>query len=45
MRFFQDFDFIKFLITCFEAYYPESLGVCLIHRAPWVFSAGKLLSQ
>ncbi|KAJ2963027.1 hypothetical protein NQZ79_g2013 [Umbelopsis isabellina] len=35
----MDFDFIKFLITCFEAYYPESLGVCLIHRAPWVFSA------
>ncbi|KAI9289375.1 CRAL-TRIO domain-containing protein [Umbelopsis sp. AD052] len=35
----MDFDFVKFLVTCFEAYYPESLGVCLIHRAPWVFSA------
>ncbi|KAH8547884.1 CRAL-TRIO domain-containing protein [Umbelopsis sp. PMI_123] len=35
----MDFDFVKFLVTCFEAYYPESLGVCLIHKAPWVFSA------
>jgi hypothetical protein len=26
------------LVTCFEAYYPETLGSCLIHRAPWVFS-------
>jgi hypothetical protein len=29
---------VKFLVTCFEAYYPETLGSCLIHRAPWVFS-------
>ncbi|KAL7315051.1 hypothetical protein PS15m_006554 [Mucor circinelloides] len=34
----MDFDFVKFLVTCFEAYYPETLGSCLIHRAPWVFS-------
>lgn len=26
------------MVTCFEAYYPETLGSCLIHRAPWVFS-------
>jgi hypothetical protein len=26
------------MIKCFEAHYPESLGVCLVHKAPWVFS-------
>jgi len=26
------------MIKCFEAYYPESLGFCLVHCAPWVFS-------
>lgn len=25
------------MIKCFEANYPESLGVVLVHRAPWVF--------
>ena len=25
------------MIKCFEANYPESLGVCLIHKAPWIF--------
>ncbi|CAO3630699.1 unnamed protein product [Cunninghamella blakesleeana] len=34
----MDFDFVKFLLGCFEAYYPETLGSCLIHKAPWVFS-------
>ncbi|KAI8369813.1 CRAL-TRIO domain-containing protein [Choanephora cucurbitarum] len=34
----MDFDFVKFLVGCFEAYYPETLGSCLIHKAPWVFS-------
>ncbi|CAG8506835.1 3193_t:CDS:2 [Paraglomus occultum] len=33
-----DYQYINFMIKCFEAYYPESLGVCLVHRAPWVFS-------
>lgn len=28
---------VKFMIKCFEANYPESLGVVLIHKAPWVF--------
>lgn len=34
----MDFEFVKFLITCLESYYPETLGACLIHKAPWVFS-------
>ncbi|KAF7631247.1 CRAL/TRIO domain protein [Aspergillus flavus] len=29
---------VKFLIDCFQANYPESLGVMLIHNAPWIFS-------
>ncbi|KAI1337934.1 CRAL/TRIO domain protein [Xylariaceae sp. FL0016] len=29
---------VKFIIQCFEANYPECLGVLLIHNAPWVFS-------
>lgn len=33
----MDYAPIKFLIKCFEAHYPESLGICLIHKAPWVF--------
>jgi hypothetical protein len=28
---------IQFMIKCFEANYPESLGKILIHRAPWIF--------
>ncbi|OZJ03252.1 hypothetical protein BZG36_03508 [Bifiguratus adelaidae] len=35
----MDFEYVKFLISCFEAYYPECLGVCLLHGAPWVFGA------
>ncbi|KAJ5746834.1 uncharacterized protein N7511_008530 [Penicillium nucicola] len=29
---------VKFILKCFEANYPESLGIMLIHKAPWVFS-------
>ncbi|KAK5685772.1 phosphatidylinositol transfer protein csr1, partial [Elasticomyces elasticus] len=29
---------VKFIIRCFEANYPESLGLMLIHNAPWIFS-------
>lgn len=29
---------MKFIIKCFEANYPESLGMLLIHNAPWIFS-------
>ncbi|KAJ5683058.1 hypothetical protein N7462_006223 [Penicillium macrosclerotiorum] len=30
---------VKFIIKCFEANYPESLGQLLIHNAPWIFSS------
>ncbi|RGB43364.1 CRAL-TRIO domain-containing protein [Rhizophagus diaphanus] len=33
----MDLQYVKFMIQCFEAYYPESLGILLIHKAPWVF--------
>ncbi|KAF9354865.1 hypothetical protein BGX34_010776 [Mortierella sp. NVP85] len=33
----MDYNFVKFLVQCFEAYYPESLGILLIHKAPMVF--------
>ncbi|OBT68959.1 hypothetical protein VE03_01262 [Pseudogymnoascus sp. 23342-1-I1] len=33
----MDYGPVKFMINCFEANYPESLGVILIHKAPWVF--------
>ncbi|KXJ91550.1 CRAL-TRIO domain-containing protein [Microdochium bolleyi] len=33
----MDFPTVKFLIHVFEARYPETLGVVLIHNAPWVF--------
>jgi len=29
---------VKFIIRCFQDNYPESLGVMLIHNAPWIFS-------
>ncbi|KAI8376826.1 CRAL-TRIO domain-containing protein [Blakeslea trispora] len=34
----MDFEAIKFLVGCFQAYYPETLGMCCVHKAPWVFS-------
>ncbi|KAF2760869.1 CRAL/TRIO domain-containing protein [Pseudovirgaria hyperparasitica] len=33
----MDYTPVKFMIKCFEANYPESLGLILIHNAPWVF--------
>ncbi|CAG8435438.1 9141_t:CDS:2 [Ambispora gerdemannii] len=33
----NDLQYVKFMIQCFEAYYPESLGICIVHKAPWVF--------
>ncbi|KAI1810825.1 CRAL/TRIO domain-containing protein [Poronia punctata] len=33
----MDFHVVKFLITVFEARYPETLGLVLIHNAPFVF--------
>ncbi|PUU73602.1 CRAL-TRIO domain-containing protein [Tuber borchii] len=35
----MDYAPVKFLIKCFEAHYPESLGICLVHKAPWLFSS------
>lgn len=29
---------VKFLTAMFEAHYPESLGMVIIHNAPWIFS-------
>ncbi|KAL7750436.1 hypothetical protein RI367_004210 [Sorochytrium milnesiophthora] len=34
----MDNNMVKFLVTCLQDYYPESLGACLIVCAPWVFS-------
>ncbi|ODV96146.1 hypothetical protein PACTADRAFT_49547 [Pachysolen tannophilus NRRL Y-2460] len=33
----MDYAPVKFMVKCFEAHYPESLGTLLIHKAPWVF--------
>jgi hypothetical protein len=33
----MDYTPVKFLIKAFEAHYPESLGICLVHKAPWIF--------
>lgn len=34
----MDYAPVKFMIKVFEANYPESLGVVLVHKAPWIFS-------
>ncbi|KAG0198855.1 hypothetical protein BGX28_007768 [Mortierella sp. GBA30] len=33
----MDFTMVRYLVTVFEAYYPESLGRIIIHGAPFVF--------
>lgn len=33
----MDYAPVKFMIKCFEANYPESLGSVLIHNSPWIF--------
>lgn len=33
----MDFHIVRFLVSVFEARYPETLGVVLIHNAPFVF--------
>ncbi|KAI5289933.1 hypothetical protein KEM54_002856 [Ascosphaera aggregata] len=35
----MDYSAVKFIVQCFEANYPESLGVVLVHKAPWIFSS------
>ncbi|KAL8732149.1 MAG: hypothetical protein Q9166_002896 [cf. Caloplaca sp. 2 TL-2023] len=37
MCFVRDYGPVKFMIKCFEANYPESLGVVLVHKSPWIF--------
>ncbi|KAL9013524.1 MAG: hypothetical protein Q9173_001783 [Seirophora scorigena] len=34
-----DYAPVKFMIRCFEANYPESLGVVLVHKSPWIFQS------
>lgn len=33
----MDYAPVKYLISCFEAHYPECLGNLFIHKAPWIF--------
>ncbi|KAL8825868.1 MAG: hypothetical protein Q9191_004154 [Dirinaria sp. TL-2023a] len=33
----MDYTPVKFIIKVFEANYPESLGVVLVHNSPWIF--------
>jgi hypothetical protein len=40
-----DLHVFKFLTTVFEARYPETLGVVLIHNAPFVFWGKLKLSE
>lgn len=35
----MDYSPVKFMIKVFEANYPESLGVVLVHKSPWVFNS------
>ncbi|KAM3559489.1 hypothetical protein ARSEF4850_004121 [Beauveria asiatica] len=35
----MDYVPVKYIIQSFEANYPESLGVILVHNAPWVFKS------
>ncbi|KAI8067869.1 CRAL-TRIO domain-containing protein [Gongronella butleri] len=34
----MDIDFVKYLFQCFDAFYPNVMGCCIVHKAPWVFS-------
>ncbi|KAF4121604.1 SEC14 [Geosmithia morbida] len=33
----MDYAPVKFMIKCFEANFPESLGTVLVHNSPWLF--------
>jgi len=42
----MDYGFIRFLLNCFQNYYPEMLGVALIVGAPWIFhGCWKIIKQ
>ena len=34
----MDWPLTQFLIKAFEVYYPETLGMLVFHKAPWIFS-------
>lgn len=40
----MDYAPVKFMIKCFEANYPESLGAVLIQNAPWLFQGEEAAS-
>ncbi len=40
----MDYTPVKFMIKCFEANYPESLGAVLVHKAPWIFQGMRFLT-
>ena len=42
--FLQDYTPVKFMIKCFEANYPESLGTVLVYKAPWIFQGKFVLT-
>lgn len=33
----MDYTPVKFMIKCFEANYPESLGAVVVYKSPWIF--------
>jgi hypothetical protein len=33
----MDYTPVKFMIKCFEANYPESLGSVIVYKSPWLF--------
>jgi len=42
----MDYGFIRFLLNCFQNYYPEMLGIALIVGAPWIFhGCWKIIKQ
>lgn len=34
----MDYQSVKFLVSCFQTFYPESLGQVLVVDAPWIFN-------
>lgn len=39
----QEYPPVKFILRCFEANYPECLGIMLIHNAPRAFSGQSII--
>ncbi|VEU21542.1 DEKNAAC102760 [Brettanomyces naardenensis] len=34
----MDYAAVSYMVKCFEAHYPESLGILFVHKAPWIFA-------